>query len=147
MVTGTELIESNLHNHLKEHLNSEVALGTITDFKQALDWLQTTFLYIRALKNPKYYKIPTHFTKEKIEQTFLRLCQTEMNDLAQNGMIEHSDDWIVVKPTEVGILMAKYYMNFETIKIFRQVCYSPDDLRVLKLVSDELKRPTRLESE
>lgn len=71
MVEGTELIESNLHNHLKEHLNSEIALYTITDFKQALSWIQTTFLYIRAQKNPKYYKIPVHFTKAKIEHKFL----------------------------------------------------------------------------
>lgn len=71
MVEGKELIESNLHNNLKEHLNSEIALSTITDFKQALNWLQTTFLFIRALKNPRHYKIPQHYTQEKIEQKFL----------------------------------------------------------------------------
>lgn len=71
MVGGVELIESNLHNHLKEHLNSEIALGTITDFYEALSWLQMTFLYIRAQKNPKHYKIPPHLTRKEIEKRFL----------------------------------------------------------------------------
>lgn len=71
MVGGVELIESNLHNHLKEHLNSEIALSTITEFHEAISWLQMTFLFIRAQKNPKHYKIPSHFTKTQIEHKFL----------------------------------------------------------------------------
>lgn len=43
-----------------------------------------------------------------------------MNDLANYGMIEQ-DFYTGIKPTLDGILMSKYYMNFETIKIFKEV--------------------------
>jgi ATP-dependent DNA helicase HFM1/MER3 len=38
-----------------EHLNAEIVLHTISDVNMALDWIRSTFLYIRALKNPKHY--------------------------------------------------------------------------------------------
>lgn len=46
---------SSLHRHLIEHLNAEIVLNTITDVSIALEWLKSTFLYIRILKNPTYY--------------------------------------------------------------------------------------------
>jgi ATP-dependent DNA helicase HFM1/MER3 len=57
LLNGTQLIESSLHNNLIEHLNAEVVLGTITDVSVALEWLRSTFLYIRVMKNPKHYGI------------------------------------------------------------------------------------------
>lgn len=50
-----KLIFSSLHCHLVEHLNAEIVLQTISDVNMALDWIRSTFLYIRALKNPTYY--------------------------------------------------------------------------------------------
>jgi replicative superfamily II helicase len=55
MIGGLEPIESNLHRHLTEHLNAEVVLQTITDLDVAMRWLSSTFLYIRASKNPRHY--------------------------------------------------------------------------------------------
>lgn len=46
---------SSLHSHLVEHLNAEIVLGTIRDVNMALDWIRSTFLYIRTLKNPTHY--------------------------------------------------------------------------------------------
>lgn len=45
----------SLHSHLVEHLNAEIVLQTISDVNMALDWIRSTFLYIRALKNPSHY--------------------------------------------------------------------------------------------
>lgn len=45
----------SLHTNLVEHLNAEIVLYTISDVNMALDWIRSTFLYIRALKNPKHY--------------------------------------------------------------------------------------------
>lgn len=45
----------SLHHHLIEHLNAEIVLNTITDVTIALEWLKSTFLYIRILKNPLHY--------------------------------------------------------------------------------------------
>lgn len=45
----------SLHRHLVEHLNAEIVLHTVTDVTVALEWIRSTFLYIRALKNPTHY--------------------------------------------------------------------------------------------
>lgn len=49
------LLFPSLHSHLVEHLNAEIVLQTISDVKMALDWIRSTFLYIRALRNPTHY--------------------------------------------------------------------------------------------
>lgn len=55
----------SLHRHLVEHLNAEIALQTISNVNMALDWIRSTFLYIRALKNP------THYGQSSPTQTYL----------------------------------------------------------------------------
>lgn len=45
----------SLHRNLIEHLNAEIVLHTITDVSIALEWLRSTFLYIRVTQNPKHY--------------------------------------------------------------------------------------------
>lgn len=54
----------SLHSHLVEHLNAEIVLQTISDVNMALDWIRSTFLYIRALKNPTYYGQSTNISKQ-----------------------------------------------------------------------------------
>lgn len=67
MVHGQELIESTLHRHLVEHLNAEIVLGTITDIAVAMNWIKSTYLYVRALKNPKHYGIPAGLSSKEVE--------------------------------------------------------------------------------
>lgn len=68
---GTELIESNLHKLLSEHLNAEIVLRTITDLNVAMDWLRMTFLYVRCIKNPKFYGYQPGWKKDQIEQKLI----------------------------------------------------------------------------
>lgn len=49
----------SLHHNLIEHLNAEIVLHTITDVSIALDWLHSTFFYIRVRQNPTYYSQST----------------------------------------------------------------------------------------
>lgn len=71
MVGGGQNVESNLHKHLDEHLNAEIVLGTIKDLGVAKHWLSTTFLYIRARKNPRYYGINPALTLDEIDKKLL----------------------------------------------------------------------------
>ena len=64
--SGWEQIESGLLENLAEHLNTEVVLGTITDVSMALAWLKSTYLYIRAIKNPKHYKITNKLDRPEL---------------------------------------------------------------------------------
>ena len=66
LVRGDQVIESSLHLHLREHLNAEIVLGTITDLAVAVQWIQSTFLYVRILRNPRFYGVPANADKKAL---------------------------------------------------------------------------------
>ncbi|KAF7279927.1 hypothetical protein GWI33_006598 [Rhynchophorus ferrugineus] len=120
MVACTQPIESNLHKHLTEHLNAEIVLKTITDLEVAMRWLSSTFLYVRAKKYPEKYKLPSGLTQEKIDKKLLDICQIDLNKLVAAGMVKLNQA-IEISPTVVGEIMAKFYVAFDTMKLFTQI--------------------------
>ncbi|XP_049816941.1 probable ATP-dependent DNA helicase HFM1 [Aethina tumida] len=134
MVGGGQNVESNLHKHLDEHLNAEIVLGTIKDLGVAKHWLSTTFLYIRARKNPRYYGINPALTLDEIDKKLLDMCQIQINKLARAGMLT-LDQNITITPTDVGKIMAKYCVAFETMKLFTRVNGSEGLQQILALIS------------
>jgi ATP-dependent DNA helicase HFM1/MER3 len=122
-MSGKDLIESNLHRHLAEHLNSEVVLRTVTDIGYAMEWIRSTYLYVRALQNPSHYGILCSLNKKGIEGKLQEMCQRELNALASAQLltIDHRMD---VHPTKDGALMARFYLNLGTMKTFHKVWLS-----------------------
>ncbi|NXA52796.1 HFM1 helicase, partial [Nothocercus julius] len=117
MLSGADIIESSLHRHLVEHLNAEIVLHTITDVTVALEWIRSTFLYIRALKNPTHYGFSSGLDKTGIEAKLQELCLKNLNDLSSFDLIR-MDKANNFTPTETGRLMAWYYIAFDTVKQF-----------------------------
>lgn len=68
LITGTKPIESHLHNHLIEHLNSEIVSQTITNMDLAGIWIRSSYLYIRATQKPLHYGFPANAPIETVEQ-------------------------------------------------------------------------------
>ncbi|NWH15285.1 HFM1 helicase, partial [Grus americana] len=114
MLNGADIIESR---HLVEHLNAEIVLHTVTDVTVALEWIRSTFLYIRALKNPTHYGFSSGLDKIGIEAKLQELCLKNLNDLSSFDLIR-MDEANNFKPTETGRLMAWYYIAFDTVKQF-----------------------------
>ena len=50
-------LESQMLKSLPDQLNAEIVLGTVSNLKDGVNWLGYTYLFIRMLKNPKYYSI------------------------------------------------------------------------------------------
>ncbi|XP_069645309.1 probable ATP-dependent DNA helicase HFM1 [Haliaeetus albicilla] len=117
MLNGADIIESSLHRHLVEHLNAEIVLHTVTDVTVALEWIRSTFLYIRALKNPTHYGFSSGLDKLGIEAKLQELCLKNLNDLSSFDLIR-MDEANNFKSTETGRLMAWYYIAFDTVKQF-----------------------------
>ncbi|XP_031470619.1 probable ATP-dependent DNA helicase HFM1 isoform X2 [Phasianus colchicus] len=120
MLNGADIIESSLHKHLVEHLNAEIALHTVTDVTVALEWIRSTFLYIRALKNPTHYGFSSGLDKIGIEAKLQELCLKNLNDLSSFNLIR-MDKENNFKTTETGRLMAWYYIAFDTVKQFFRI--------------------------
>ncbi|XP_059584027.1 probable ATP-dependent DNA helicase HFM1 isoform X3 [Alligator mississippiensis] len=120
MLNGADTIESSLHKHLVEHLNAEIVLHTITNVNIALEWIRSTFLYIRALKNPVHYGFSPGLDRVGIEAKLQELSLKNVNDLASHDLIK-MDEKLNFRPTENGRLMAWYYIAFDTVKQFSTI--------------------------
>ncbi|XP_042284250.1 probable ATP-dependent DNA helicase HFM1 isoform X1 [Thunnus maccoyii] len=134
LMNGMEIIESSLHSHLVEHLNAEIVLQTISDVNMALDWIRSTFLYIRALKNPTHYGFSANLDRYGIEAKLQELCLKNLNSLSSIGLINMDED-INIKPTEAGRLMARYCVAFDTMKQFSKVAGAENLSDLIELMS------------
>ncbi|XP_057183337.1 probable ATP-dependent DNA helicase HFM1 [Triplophysa rosa] len=133
-LSGIDSIESSLHTNLVEHLNAEIVLHTISDVNMALDWIRSTFLYIRALKNPKHYGFPPDLDKCGIEIKLQELCLKNLNSLASLNLITMDED-INIKPTETGKLMARYCVAFDTVRQFSEVTGTETLPELIEMIS------------
>ncbi|KAM4552713.1 putative ATP-dependent DNA helicase HFM1 [Odontesthes bonariensis] len=134
LMNGIEIIESSLHKHLVEHLNAEIVLQTISDVNMALDWIRSTFLYIRALKNPIHYGFSVNLDRCGIEAKLQELCLKNLNALSSIDLISMDED-INIKPTEAGRLMARYCVAFDTMKQFNEVAGTETLSDLIELMS------------
>ncbi|CAG5896937.1 unnamed protein product, partial [Menidia menidia] len=134
LMNGVEIIESSLHTHLVEHLNAEIVLQTISDVNMALDWIRSTFLYIRALKNPTHYGFSDNLDRCGIEAKLQELCLKNLNALSSIDLIRMDED-INIKPTEAGRLMARYCIAFDTMRQFSKVAGTETVSDLIELVS------------
>ena len=44
--------ESSFSKSLPDHLNAEIVSGTVTNIREAVEWLRYTYMYIRMLRAP-----------------------------------------------------------------------------------------------
>lgn len=58
LLTNQFPIESSFITYLADNLNAEVALGTISNVEEAVEWLSYTYLFVRMKLNPIAYGIP-----------------------------------------------------------------------------------------
>ncbi|GAB3678267.1 DEAD/DEAH box helicase [Halopiger thermotolerans] len=104
-------IESRLAESLETHLNAEIAMGTITDLDDVMDWLETTFYYVRGQSKPEAYDFPN--LRERV-----RDC---LEELVDRGFVETGED-LSIEATPRGVLASKYYLRLETAAKFADLC-------------------------
>ncbi|XP_026676669.1 uncharacterized protein PF11_0213-like [Diaphorina citri] len=117
LVEGREPVESSLHRHLVEHLNSEIVLKTISDVSVAVEWLRSTFFFVRVLSNPGHYGFPAGLSSEELQSRLQGLCMRELNGLSRYNLITMNDGFDIL-PTVTGSIMAKFCIGFNTMVAF-----------------------------
>ena len=103
-------IESRLAAELESHLNAEVAMGTIRGLDDVIDWLETTFYYVRAESRPAEYDFST--LRDRVRDT--------LESLVDDGFVA-ADDALAVEPTALGRLASNYYLRLDTARRFRRL--------------------------
>jgi replicative superfamily II helicase len=120
-------IESRLAEDLDAHLNAEIALGTVRGLEDVMDWLETTFYYVRAQSAPDDY-LTVDRLRERVRDTLSRLVDV--------GFVSMDDD-LRLDPTALGQLASKYYMRLDTAATFRALADADiDEDAVLHAVAD-----------
>lgn len=113
MVSGEQLLESTLHLNLLEHLNSEVGLGTITDISTARRWVSGTFLSVRMRQTPQHYNADNIHSAADADACMQEWCERDIGLLQEHGLIGDTSPFSC---TEYGNAMARYMVQFETMK-------------------------------
>ncbi|KAJ7363490.1 activating signal cointegrator 1 complex subunit [Desmophyllum pertusum] len=93
LLTRQSPIESQFISSLTDSLNAEIALGTVTNVDEAVEWLSYTYLYIRMRVNPLAYGIP-YGAKER------------------NGYLNSTD---------LGRTASHFYIKHDTIEVFNEM--------------------------
>ncbi len=104
-------IESRLAESLETHLNAEIAMGTITGLEDVMDWLETTFYYVRGQSKPDEYGFGT------LRETVRNAVET----LVDGGFAETDED-LSIEATPRGVLTSKYYLRLGTARAFAELC-------------------------
>jgi ATP-dependent DNA helicase HFM1/MER3 len=115
LVAGTEPLESCLHLNLIDHLNAEIGLGTISNLESATKWLAGTFFFVRLHKNPVHYKLKEGGNRFDEEEMLNEICEKDIKLLQEASLVT---PYVPLRSTEFGDAMARYYVKFETMRLF-----------------------------
>lgn len=112
LIDSSTTIESCLHEHLIEHINTEIGLRTITCLQEGEEWIKNSFLFIRIQQNPRYYStilsaagVATH----QWEVALSRLVAKAVGDLESRDMVEIQDTDATPEPSELRNISATIY--------------------------------------
>ena len=128
-------VESSLAGQLTDHLNAEIASGTLMKMEHCIDYLTWTYFFRRLTKNPTYYGLHEAIglasegdeeedglkknratTAEHINQYLRQLIARCVDKLVQAGCVEYNRDDHSLLPTTLGHLASFYYLSHETIR-------------------------------
>jgi len=114
-------IESRLAEDLDAHLNAEIALGTIDDLEDVIDWLETTFYYVRSQSAPdagEGYAVGGRL-RQRVRET--------LRGLIDRGFVEQGED-LRVEPTALGRLASRFYIRLDTAERFARLARAGVDV-------------------
>ncbi|WP_096390073.1 DEAD/DEAH box helicase [Halopenitus persicus] len=115
-------IESRLAEDLPGHLNAEIAMGTIRDLEDVMEWIETTFYFVRARSEPEQYGFGS--IRDRVRDV--------LEDLVADGFVETDAD-LGIEPTAVGRLASKYYLRLDTASRFHELA-ERDSLSVASIL-------------
>ncbi|KAL2809895.1 Sec63 Brl domain-containing protein [Aspergillus granulosus] len=143
LVSGSESLESCLHLNLIDHLNAEIGLGNVTSIQTAINWLASTFLFVRLRRNPMHYTLKEGANQDDENEILRQICEKDIKLLQESGLVTSES----LKTTPFGDAMARYYVRFETMRIFLSLKPRSDIGQILSVISQaEEFREIRIKS-
>jgi len=123
LMTNTMDIESQFLKSIKEALNAEISLGTVSTIQEAKEWLKYTFFYIRLLRRPTNYKLELKgkdqlSLKAEVEDYLQKILMDTVTQLNQLRLIRYDTKTMFLNSTDLGRIASNYYIKTETMEHF-----------------------------
>ncbi|XP_016378084.1 activating signal cointegrator 1 complex subunit 3-like, partial [Sinocyclocheilus rhinocerous] len=112
-------VESSLLTVLSDHLNAEIAAGTVTSKQDAMDYITWTYFFRRLVMNPSYYNLDD-ITHETINKYLSNLVERSLRDLECSYCMEIQEDEQTIEPLTYGRISSYYYLKHQTIRTFKE---------------------------
>ncbi|PIA58140.1 hypothetical protein AQUCO_00500228v1 [Aquilegia coerulea] len=138
LLTSQLPIESQFINSLKDNLNAEVVLGTVTNVKEACAWLGYTYLFIRMKSNPLAYGIgwdeviadPSLMSKQR---SLVTDAACSLDKAKMMRFDEKSGNFYCA---ELGRISSHYYIQFSSVEIYNEMLHRHmNDSEVINMVA------------
>ncbi|KAL5723149.1 DNA helicase [Ranunculus cassubicifolius] len=123
LLTSQLPIESQFISSLKDNLNAEVALGTVTNVKEACAWLGYTYLFIRMKSNPLAYGIgwdevmadPSLMSKQR---SLVTDAARSLDNAKMMRFDEKSGNFYC---TELGRIASHFYIQYSSVETYNEM--------------------------
>uniref|UniRef100_A0A8C7XBM4 Activating signal cointegrator 1 complex subunit 3 n=1 Tax=Oryzias sinensis TaxID=183150 RepID=A0A8C7XBM4_9TELE len=112
-------VESSLLSVLSDHLNAEIAAGTISSKQDAMDYITWTYFFRRLVMNPSYYSL-ADTSHESINKYLSNLVEQSLRDLEISHCIEIKEDERTVEPLTYGRIASYYYLKHQSVGMFKE---------------------------
>ncbi|XP_045068949.1 activating signal cointegrator 1 complex subunit 3 [Coregonus clupeaformis] len=112
-------VESSLMGVLSDHLNAEIAAGTITSKQDAMDYITWTYFFRRLVMNPSYYSLDD-ISHETVNKYLSNLVERSLRDLECSYCMEIGEDDCTIEPLTYGRISSYYYLKHQTVRMFKE---------------------------
>uniref|UniRef100_A0A4W3HS74 Activating signal cointegrator 1 complex subunit 3 n=1 Tax=Callorhinchus milii TaxID=7868 RepID=A0A4W3HS74_CALMI len=112
-------VESSLLEVLSDHLNAEIAAGTVSSKQDAMDYITWTYFFRRLVMNPSYYNLDdvNHDTINKYLSSLVEKC---LMDLECSYCMAVGEDNRSLQPLDFGRIASYYYLKHPTVRMFKE---------------------------
>ncbi|XP_071560788.1 activating signal cointegrator 1 complex subunit 3 [Temnothorax nylanderi] len=123
LLTNQIPIESSFVTYLADNLNAEIALGTISNVTEAVEWLSYTYLFVRMKLNFQAYGMvyQTLVNDTNLEKKRKELVDVAANALDKARMIRYDARTGDLNATDLGRTASHYYLKYDTVEIFNEL--------------------------
>ncbi|XP_045150249.1 activating signal cointegrator 1 complex subunit 3 [Echinops telfairi] len=112
-------VESSLLEVLADHLNAEIAGGTITSKQDAMDYITWTYFFRRLVMNPSYYNLGD-VSHDSVNKFLSNLVEKSLVALEHSCCIEIGEDNRSIEPLTCGRIASYYYLRHQTVRMFKE---------------------------
>ncbi|XP_023618051.1 activating signal cointegrator 1 complex subunit 3 isoform X3 [Myotis lucifugus] len=139
-------VESSLLGVLSDHLNAEIAGGTITSKQDAMDYITWTYFFRRLIMNPSYYNL-SDVSHDSVNKFLSFLIEKSLVELERSYCIEIGEDNRSIEPLTYGRIASYYYLKHQTVKMFKErlkpECSTEELLSILSDAEEYTDLPVR----